>query len=135
MFINKQFLKAIWDITLSFTVINSKWGIDTHLITLFLICSIRHKLKYNFFRKFLSQFDLKGTNSWCGTIKRPIHVILRIKMFKHNSITEGYVFTSFLWYYGLELLFLCFRSRSCLFLFCRILYSVHLIIDLKWGSW
>jgi hypothetical protein len=98
-------------------MIDSKGRIDTNLVALLLISPIRPQLKNNLLTKFLPQLDLKGANPTSSTIKRSIHIILRIQMFKDNLIPKGNVLASFFGDYGFELLLLGFGTWQGLLLF------------------
>lgn len=61
--VQKQFLKTIRYVTLSFTMIYLEWSVDTHLISLFFICSIGHQSKNNLLRQLFFKFNLESTNT------------------------------------------------------------------------
>ena len=116
-------------------MVNLKWSIYTHLVSIFFIRSIGDKLKYYLFRQLFFQLNFECPDTWTSTFEGTEHVVLRIQMSKDDFLAKWYIFSSFLTNYRFKLLLLSFGSWRRLRLFSLRLLRVHFIIDLKGASW
>jgi hypothetical protein len=129
--IEKEFFKAVGEITLSFAVIDLEGSRQTDFVSFLFVGAVGDQLEDDFFRKFLLQVDFEGTNARRSTVKGAVDVVLGVEVTEDNFVSKGNVLPPFFPHDGLELLFfrLCTGSGLC---FLRLdLLGVHFVVDFK----
>ena len=88
--VQKYLLHAEGQITLGLSMIDLQRSVNTNLIAIFFICSVREELEDKLLRKLLPQVNFECTNTRLSTLEGTVNVVLGIQMPEDNFISEKY---------------------------------------------